>query len=145
MGKAIAALAAGLVCGLGLTISQMVNPAKVVAFLDIFGDWDPSLALVMGGAVIVTFIGYRLVWLRKVPLLAPRFERPIDRRIGWRLATGAVLFGAGWGLVGLCPGPAISALGFGGWPALGFLAAMAAGMGAFALVNRGRSAPGECG
>jgi uncharacterized membrane protein YedE/YeeE len=137
MGKAIAALAAGLVCGLGLTISQMVNPAKVVAFLDIFGDWDPSLALVMGGAVIVTFIGYRLVWLRKVPLLAPRFERPIDRRIGWRLATGAVLFGAGWGLVGLCPGPAISALGF--------LAAMAAGMGAFALVNRGRSAPGECG
>ncbi len=135
MGRNIAALFAGLIFGLGLTISEMVNPAKVVAFLDLFGNWDPSLAFVMGGALIVTAIGYRLAWTRQKPVFAERFQVPGNRQIDTRLALGAVLFGIGWGLVGLCPGPAISALTFGA-PALVFLAAMGAGMSAFEVVDR---------
>ncbi len=136
MGRNLAALLAGLVFGLGLTISEMVNPAKVLAFLDLFGDWDPSLAFVMGAALIVTAIGYRLVWARPKPVFAERFQVPGNRQIDARLAVGAVLFGIGWGLVGLCPGPAISALTFGGVPVLVFLAAMGTGMAAFELFDR---------
>lgn len=136
MGRNIAALLAGLVFGLGLTISEMVNPAKVLAFLDLFGNWDSSLAFVMGGALIVTAIGYRLVWTRKKPVFAERFQVPGNRQIDKRLALGAVLFGIGWGLVGLCPGPAISALTFGGAPVLVFLAAMGAGMVLFEVFER---------
>ena len=136
MGRNIAALLAGLVFGLGLTISEMVNPAKVLAFLDLFGNWDPSLAFVMGGALMVTAIGYRLAWTREKPVFAERFQVPGNRQIDTRLALGAVLFGIGWGLVGLCPGPAISALTFGGTPVLVFLAAMGAGMAAFELFDR---------
>lgn len=131
MGRNIAALIAGLIFGLGLTTSEMVNPAKVLAFLDLFGNWDPSLAFVMGAALIVTAMGYRLVWTRGRPVFADRFQVPGDRQIDTRLAVGAVLFGIGWGLVGLCPGPAISALTLGGAPVLLFLGAMAVGMGAF--------------
>lgn len=131
MGRNIAALIAGLIFGLGLTISEMVNPAKVLAFLDLLGNWDPSLAFVMGGALIVTAIGYRLAWTRPKPVFAERFEVPGNRQIDARLAIGAVLFGVGWGLVGLCPGPAISALTFGGLPVIVFLVAMAAGMAIF--------------
>lgn len=126
--KLISALFAGLVFGLGLIVSQMVNPAKVIAFLDIFGDWDPSLALVMGGALIVTGIGYRLVWQAKSPAFETRFQVPENRQIDTRLVLGAVLFGAGWGLVGLCPGPALTALSFGGVEVLAFVAAMLAGL-----------------
>ena len=110
MGRNISALLAGLVFGLGLTVSSMVNPAKVLAFLDLFGNWDPSLAFVMGGALVVTALGYRLVWRRDRPVFAERFQVPGNRKVDARLAFGAVLFGIGWGLVGLCPGPAISAL-----------------------------------
>jgi uncharacterized membrane protein YedE/YeeE len=136
MGKNLSALIAGLIFGVGLTVSQMVNPEKVRAFLDLFGNWDPSLAFVMGAALIVTAIGYRLVWTQQRPLFADRFQVPANRTIDARLAIGAVLFGAGWGLVGLCPGPAISALTFGGSPVYVFLAAMAAGMLIFEMINR---------
>ena len=136
MGRNLAALLAGLIFGLGLIISEMVNPAKVLAFLDLFGNWDPSLAFVMGGALIVTAIGYRLAWTREKPVFAERFQVPGNRQIDTRLALGAVLFGIGWGLVGLCPGPAISALTFGGTPVLVFLAAMGAGMAAFEFFDR---------
>lgn len=128
MGRNIAALLAGLVFGLGLTVSEMVNPAKVLAFLDLFGGWDPSLAFVMGAALLVTAIGYRLVWSRSAPVFAERFQVPGNRTLDARLAVGAVLFGIGWGLVGLCPGPAIAALTTGGMQAVAFLAAMVAGM-----------------
>ena len=136
MGRHISALLAGLVFGLGLTISEMVNPAKVLAFLDLLGSWDPSLAFVMGGALIVTAIGYRLVWMQPKPVFADRFQVPGDRSIDTRLAVGAVMFGVGWGLVGLCPGPAISALTLGGIPVLVFLAAMGTGMAAFEAFDR---------
>lgn len=136
MGRNIAALIAGLLFGLGLTISEMVNPAKVLAFLDLFGNWDPSLAFVMGAALIVTAMGYRLVWTRKRPVFADRFQVPGNRHIDTRLAVGAVLFGIGWGLIGLCPGPAISALTFGGAPVFLFLGAMAVGMGVFEGLDR---------
>jgi len=128
MGRNISALLAGLVFGLGLTVSEMVNPAKVLAFLDLFGGWDPSLAFVMGAALLVTAIGYRLVWSRPSPVFAARFQVPGNRSLDARLAVGAVLFGIGWGLVGLCPGPAIAALTTGGMQAVAFLAAMVAGM-----------------
>lgn len=128
MGKLISALCAGLIFGLGLTVSEMVNPAKVLAFLDLFGDWDPSLAFVMGAAVLVTSIGYRLAWRRRSPVFAERFELPGNRKIDSRLAIGSVLFGIGWGLVGLCPGPALAALSFGGLQAWAFLAALTAGV-----------------
>ncbi|WOR14430.1 DUF6691 family protein [Hyphomonas sp. FCG-A18] len=136
MGRNFSALIAGLVFGLGLTISEMVNPAKVLAFLDLFGNWDPSLAFVMGGALIVTAIGYRLVWSRERPVFADRFQVPGNRDVDTRLAVGAILFGMGWGLVGLCPGPAIAALTFGGPALYVFLAAMAAGMVIFELIER---------
>jgi uncharacterized membrane protein YedE/YeeE len=136
MGKNLSALIAGLVFGLGLTISQMVNPEKVLGFLDVLGNWDPSLAFVMAGAIAVTFLGYRLVWRLKEPIFSDQFERPANRQIDRSLMSGSVLFGAGWGLVGLCPGPAIVAVTLGGWPSLGFLAAMLTGMGLFELSSR---------
>lgn len=136
MERNLAALFAGLVFGLGLTISEMVNPAKVLAFLDLFGNWDPTLAFVMGAALIVTAIGYRVVWTKPKPVFADRFQVPGNRQIDAKLAVGAVLFGIGWGIVGLCPGPAISALTFGGVPVYVFLAAMGTGMATFELFDR---------
>ncbi len=134
--KQLSALAAGLVFGLGLTISEMVNPAKVLAFLDLFGNWDPSLAFVMGAALLVTAIGYRLAWQNEAPVFDSEFQLPGNRGIDTRLALGASLFGVGWGLVGLCPGPAIAAITIGAWPAIGFLLAMMAGMLLFELMDR---------
>ena len=113
---------------MGLTVSEMVNPQKVLAFLDILGAWDPSLAFVMGAALIVTALGYRLVWRRKGPILAARFELPGHRQIDTPLAVGSILFGIGWGLVGLCPGPALAALSIGGAQTAVFLAAMICGI-----------------
>ena len=141
MAKNILALIAGLVFGLGLVISQMVNPAKVIAFLDILGNWDPSLAFVMGAALVVTTIGFTVLKSQSGPVFADRFQFPNNRQIDARLASGAVLFGIGWGLVGLCPGPAITALPVGGIEAAGFLAAMFAGMAAFELVRAGPARP----
>ena len=136
MAHALGALLAGLLFGLGLAVSQMINPAKVLAFLDIAGRWDPSLAFVMIGALAVTALGYHLVLRRPAPLLAERFEVPTVREIDRRLLAGAVLFGIGWGLVGFCPGPAIASLAYGVRESLIFAAAMLAGMALFRLGNR---------
>ncbi len=130
----VSAFVSGLLFGLGLIVSQMVNPAKVLGFLDIFGAWDPSLALVMGGAVAVSALGTLLAKRRGVPVLAPRLEIPTRRDLDPRLIRGAALFGIGWGLVGLCPGPALTALPFGPWQVFAFVAAMIAGMAVFRLV-----------
>ena len=126
--------AAGLLFGLGLIVSQMVNPAKVLSFLDIFGSWDPSLAFVMGGAVAVSALGYVYAKRRGVPVLAPRLEIPTCRDLEPRLLTGAALFGMGWGLVGLCPGPALTILPLGLWQVAVFVAAMLTGMVIFRFV-----------
>ena len=136
MGRILAALIAGIVFGLGLVISQMTNPEKVLAFLDIFGNWDPSLSFVMGGAVITTTLGYHIVLKRPKPIADSEFHLPQKTTLDRRLIIGAVLFGIGWGLVGLCPGPAIAALSFGGMPILVFFAAMAAGMVVFEGFSR---------
>ena len=127
--RALFAALAGLIFGVGLTISEMVNPAKVLAFLDVFsGAWDPSLMFVMGAGVVVYAVGYQLIIRRNAPLVAPSFSLPTANQIDPPLIGGAVLFGAGWGLVGLCPGPAFSALALGGAPVLIFMAAVVAGM-----------------
>lgn len=130
----ISAFASGLIFGLGLLISQMVNPAKVLGFLDIFGNWDPSLAVVMGSAVAVSSLGNVATNRRGIPMLAPRLEVPTRRNIDSRLIGGAALFGIGWGLVGLCPGPALVGLTYGPWQIFVFVAAMIAGMMLFRLL-----------
>ncbi len=100
----------GLLFGLGLTVSNMVNPQRVLAFLDIFGRWDPTLAFVMGGALLVTVPGFFIVLKRSKPLFTESFSLPTKNDIDKSLIFGAILFGLGWGLAGLCPGPAIAAL-----------------------------------
>ena len=124
--------AVGLIFGFGLLLSGMSNPAKVLNFLDLggiaSGTWDPSLAFVMAGAVAVTFIGFRLVLRRSQPLFADRFHMPTKRDLDVRIVAGPAIFGIGWGLAGFCPGPALTALGFGTRAAIIFVAAMLAGM-----------------
>ena len=110
MGRNLAALFAGLLFGLGLAVSQMVNPKKVQAFLDVTGNWDPSLALVMGGALAVTGIAFRFVLRRPGPVFGGRFALPVGASIDRKLLAGAAIFGAGWGLAGYCPGPALASL-----------------------------------
>ncbi len=121
-------LGAGFLFALGLGLSQMMNPAKVLNFLDIAGDWDPTLAFVMGGAVLVTMPAFRFILKRPHPRFAGRFYLPTKQDIDWRLVTGAAIFGIGWGIAGLCPGPAITAIASGLLPVLGFVIAMAAGV-----------------
>ncbi|MEA1674037.1 DUF6691 family protein [Nitrospirillum sp. BR 11163] len=144
MRRLILALAAGLVFGLGLTVSSMINPAKVLAFLDVAGDWDASLALVMAAAVPMAWSGFALARRRATPLAASVFQPPTARAIDRRLVVGAILFGAGWGLVGYCPGPALAALGVAvadpeGTDLTGaplFVLAMLVGMAVVALIDR---------
>jgi uncharacterized membrane protein YedE/YeeE len=124
----IVSLIAGLIFGYGLVLSGMSNPAKVMNFLDVAGAFDPSLIFVMLGAVVTTYIGYRLVWRLERPLLSGEFNTPTKTEIDSRLVIGPVLFGVGWGLVGLCPGPALASLTFGGLSALIFFIAMLIGM-----------------
>ena len=126
----------GLIFGLGLVISQMINPAKVLGFLDIAGNWDPSLALVMAGAVAVSSVGFALAGHRIKPVWARAFQLPDRRDVDARLVIGAALFGIGWGLVGLCPGPALTALSLGIWPVLIFVGAMLAGMALYQSYSR---------
>lgn len=116
----------GLIFGLGIALSGMINPAKVLNFFDVAGPWDPSLAFVMGGAVIVTFLGYRLVLRRHRPVLDDRFHLPKASAIDARLIGGAAVFGLGWGIAGFCPGGALPALGTGRGDVLLFVAAMLA-------------------
>ncbi len=128
----LAALVAGLLFGAGLTLSQMVNPAKVLGFLNIAGNWDPSLAFVLAGAVGTASLGFWLVrrhWT--APLFAAAFDPPNARKIDRRLVVGATLFGIGWGLVGLCPGPALAALAIAPGRIAQFVAAMLVGMAGF--------------
>jgi len=135
MNRNFSALAAGILFGLGLVISQMTNPEKVIGFLDLFGQWDPSLAFVMGGALIVTTIGYPLVTRQARPKFDSAFQIPANKQIDRNLVLGSVMFGAGWGLVGLCPGPAIAALTIGGLPVVIFFIAMGAGMALYEIIN----------
>ena len=120
-------LASGLIFGIGLTISGMVNPSKIINFLDLAGAFDATLIFVMGGAVIVTAIGYYVVLKQKRPLFAERFHLPTVKDIDLRLVGGSALFGVGWGLSGFCPGPAIASLAFGHKESLVMLVAMAVG------------------
>lgn len=118
----------GLIFGAGIAISGMINPAKVFNFFDFAGTWDPSLAFVMGGALLVTAIGYRVVLKRPAPVLDARFHLPTKRKIDVPLVAGSAIFGVGWGITGFCPGGAIPALGLGEVDALIFVAAMVAGI-----------------
>jgi uncharacterized membrane protein YedE/YeeE len=126
--RVFAALASGLVFGLGLAVSGMMNPAKVIGFLDVAGDWDPTLAFVMVGALLVAVPAYRLIPKRGRPVLEEDFSLPKKKDIDASLIWGSALFGVGWGLVGFCPGPAVAALGTGLAPVFAFVAAMLAGM-----------------
>ena len=118
----------GLIFGTGISVSGMANPAKVLNFFDIMGTWDPSLAFVMGGAVIVTFIGYRVVLKRPMPVMADRFHLPTASVIDARLLGGSAVFGIGWGIAGFCPGGALPALGTGSPAVFIFVAALLAGI-----------------
>jgi uncharacterized protein len=106
----ITALIAGILFGLGLTLSDMVNPARVIGFLNITGNWDPALALVMGSALIITFPLFPIVLRRTHPIFSDKFSLPVKTVLDKRLITGSALFGLGWGIGGFCPGPAITAL-----------------------------------
>ena len=132
--KAVLALVAGTLFGAGLVVGGMTDPAKVVGFLDLAGAWDPSLAFVMGAALCVTLPTFQWLKGRSRPLLDERFYLPTRRDLDPQLIGGAVLFGVGWGLAGLCPGPALSGLLIGGWPIVLFVAAMLAGMFAHSAV-----------
>ena len=126
--RPLASLIAGVVFGLGLVISGLANPAKVLNFLDVAGTWDPSLAFVMAGAVATVGLGYRLVLARPKPAYDTRFHLPGATAIDGRLLAGAAVFGVGWGMAGYCPGPAITALALLQSSTLVFVAAMLLGM-----------------
>lgn len=134
----LTSLLAGLVFGIGLILSGMANPAKVLGFLDLAGRWDPSLALVMAGAIAVGLVGFTIARRRTVSWLGLDMKLPTSRQIDARLVGGSLLFGIGWGLAGFCPGPALVALGMGEPKALVFVAAMLAGMGVYELLQRRR-------
>ena len=136
----IASMLAGLVFGLGLIVSGMANPAKVLGFLDLAGAWDPSLALVMAGSISVAALAFAVARRRTVSLLGAPMKLPTARGIDRRLVMGSLLFGAGWGIAGFCPGPALVALGAGEAKALVFVAAMLAGMGIFETLERRKQA-----
>ncbi|MGW9819802.1 uncharacterized protein ACUXK4_002370 [Methylorubrum extorquens] len=141
MARAVSAFAVGLLFGLGLLVSGMANPAKVLAFLDVTGRWDPSLAFVMAGAVAVSAAGTLVARRRSRPLLAPRLEIPTRRDLDPRLLAGAAVFGIGWGLIGLCPGPALTLLTVAPAQAATFVAAIVVGMLLFCLVPSAASKP----
>jgi uncharacterized protein len=134
MPRMIVALFAGALFGLGLAVSGMTNPAKIIGFLDVAGEWDPTLAFVMGGALLVTIPAFRLILGRPRPILADGFALPTKSALDGRLLGGAALFGVGWGLSGFCPGPAVAALVTGLAPVFAFVAAMMVGMVLYAWV-----------
>ncbi len=126
--RIVVALCAGLLFGFGLAVAEMVNPAKILNFLDVAGTWDPSLALVLAAAVGVSMLGYQLVLRLDKPVLAEAFQLPTKTELDPRLIGGAAIFGIGWGLGGLCPGPGFASLAFLHLESLFFLAAMALGL-----------------
>lgn len=132
----LAALAAGSLFGLGLAVSGMTDARRIQGFLDVFGDFDPRLLFVLGGAVMTTVVLFRFVLRQPHPLLDRRFHLPTNDRIDGRLLGGAAIFGIGWGLAGYCPGPALTGLGVGATEALWFVPAMLAGMALHRLFER---------
>ncbi len=128
-------LVSGLLFGIGLIVSGMGNPGKVLAFLDLAGNWDPSLALVMAGAIALGVIAFNVAGKRATSLLGFSMQIPTNRIIDRRLIIGGALFGIGWGLAGICPGPALMLLGAAAWKVLIFIAAMLAGMALFAWLE----------
>jgi len=136
MDRMLAALAAGLLFGVGLALSGMTDPAVVLGFLDIAGAWNPTLAFVMAGALAVTFAGYRLVLPRGRAVLEAKLALPTARAIDAPLVGGSALFGVGWGLAGYCPGPALASLAAGQPGTIVFVAAMLVGMVAVRLLRR---------
>lgn len=126
--KLIALYLVGVIFGVGISLSGMANPAKVLNFFDVAGSWDPSLAFVMGGAVVTTFLGYKLVFGRAAPIFEGTFSLPTSRVIDVKLIGGSALFGIGWGIAGFCPGGALPALGTGRWEVFAFTAALLAGI-----------------
>ena len=144
MRRILPGLIVGLVFGAGLALSDLINPARVLAFLDPLGGWDPTLAFAMAGALLPSALGYVLVRRMKAPLMAEQFCIPDNRVVERRLLAGAALFGVGWGLVGFCPGPALSALAF-SWQAWIFAMAMVAGMALHWIVTLPRTAAARAG
>ena len=126
--RLLSAFAIGLIFGLGITVSGMINPAKVLNFFDIAGTWDPSLAFVMAGALAVAIPGYRLVLGRPAPVMERRFQLPETRAVDRRLVLGSIVFGLGWGIAGFCPGGALPALGTGARDVYIFTAALVVGL-----------------
>jgi uncharacterized membrane protein YedE/YeeE len=118
----------GVIFGTGIVMSGMANPAKVINFFDVAGSWDPSLIFVMGGALVVTAIGYRLVFGRARPIFEGKFMVPTARNLDARLIGGSAVFGIGWGIAGFCPGGALPALGTGRIDVIAFVGAMLAGI-----------------
>jgi uncharacterized protein len=138
--KTLSALLAGLVFGIGLIVSGMSDPAKVLGFLDLAGPWDPSLALVMAGAIAVGVVAFVIAARRSHSWLGVEMALPTARNVDRRLVAGSLVFGIGWGVAGFCPGPGLVALGMGEAKALIFVAAMLAGMGIFEWIERRRAA-----
>ena len=132
----LVSFAVGLLFGLGLIVSGMANPAKVLGFLDLAGAWDPSLALVMAGAIAVGVVGFAVAGRRARSWLGLPMQLPSNRVVDRRLIAGGLLFGAGWGLAGFCPGPAVVALGAVYWQAGVFVAAMLVGMAVYEVAER---------
>ena len=132
----ITAFLAGLLFGAGLILSGMSNPAKVLAFLDLAGQWDPSLGFVMLGAILVAAVAYRVAGARGRTMFGTSLHLPRATRLDAPLMGGSLVFGVGWGLVGYCPGPALTALAVGGRPTLIFVASMVAGMALFEVYER---------
>jgi len=128
MPRILVALFTGTFFGVGLAVSGMMNPQKVIGFLDVAGDWDPTLIFVMGGALLVTIPAFRVILKRPRPIFADGFALPTKSALDARLLGGATLFGVGWGLSGFCPGPAVAALATGLTPVFAFVAAMIGGM-----------------
>ncbi|MDY6814310.1 MAG: DUF6691 family protein [Pseudomonadota bacterium] len=135
----LASLFAGLIFGLGLILSGMANPEKVLGFLDIAGLWDPSLAFVMGGAILVGLVAFAIARRRTLSFLGLNIKIPSNTHIDKRLVMGSLTFGVGWGIAGFCPGPGIVALGAGEVKAAVFVASMVAGMAIFELIERNRA------
>ena len=138
--RVAAGLLSGLIFGFGLSLSGMLDPARVRGFLDVTGNWNPSLAFVLGGAVAISALGQLLARRLRAPLFARRFDLPRTRPIDARLIAGSAIFGMGWGMAGLCPGPAVATLTLGLIPTVVFVVAMIAGMLLYRLVP-GSTAP----
>jgi uncharacterized membrane protein YedE/YeeE len=132
----LSAFVTGLVFGIGLIVSGMTNPAKVIGFLDLAGRWDPSLAFVMGGAILVGVVAFRFAQQRTVSMLGGAMQLPATRRIDRRLVLGSLAFGVGWGLAGFCPGPALTSLVTGHAKAIIFVVAMVGGMTVYEIAQQ---------